>query len=60
MHDESGSRGHHEDPKEQAQFFREATYMQETHGDALLHDPFYNPNLSLTLPGYEIAFPPRC
>ena len=60
VHDESGSRGHHEDPKEQAQFFREATYMQETHGDALLHDPFYNPNLSLTLPGYEIAFPPRC
>jgi GT2 family glycosyltransferase/glycosyltransferase involved in cell wall biosynthesis len=60
VHDESGSRGHHKDPKEQAQFFREATYMQETHGDALLHDPFYNPNLSLTLPGYEIAFPPRC
>jgi hypothetical protein len=33
--------------------------MQETHGEALLCDPFYNPNLSLTLPGYEIAFPPR-
>ncbi len=59
VHDESGSRGHHEDPKQQAQFFREATYMQETHGAALLHDPFYNPNLSLALPGYEIAFPPR-
>jgi glycosyltransferase involved in cell wall biosynthesis len=59
IHDESGSRGHHREAKEQAQFFREATYMQETHGDALLHDPFYNPNLSLVSPGYEIAFPPR-
>ena len=59
IHDESGSRGHHREAKEQAQFFREATYMQETHGHALLHDPFYNPNLSLVSPGYEIAFPPR-
>ncbi len=33
--------------------------MQEEHGRALLRDPFYSPNLSLELPGYEIAFPPR-
>jgi O-antigen biosynthesis protein len=59
IHAESGSRGHHRDAKEQAQFFREATYMQETYGNALLHDPFYNRNLSLLLPGYEMAFPPR-
>ncbi len=25
----------------------------------LLSDPYYNPNLSLILPGYELAFPPR-
>ena len=59
MHDESGSRGHHEDPKEKAQFFREATCMQERYGETLLHDPFYNPNLSLVLHSYELAFPPR-
>ena len=59
LHDESASRGHHRSPEEQAQFFREATYMQETHGAALLRDPFYNPNLSLELPGYELADPPR-
>jgi len=25
----------------------------------LMHDPFYNPNLSLNLPGFELAVPPR-
>ena len=59
LHDESASRGHHRSAEEQAQFFREANYMQRQHGAALLHDPFYNPNLSLQLPGYELADPPR-
>jgi GT2 family glycosyltransferase len=59
IHDESGSRGHHAKPEERAQFFREADYMQKTWSEELLHDPFYNPNLTLTLPGYELAFPPR-
>ncbi len=59
LHHESASRGHHRSAEEKAQFLREATYMQETHGDALLHDPFYSPNLTLELPGFEIAFPPR-
>lgn len=58
-HHESASRGHHPTPAQQAQFRREATFMQETHGRALLHDAFYSPNLTLKLPGYEIAFPPR-
>ncbi len=59
LHDESVSRGHHRSTEEQGQFFREATYIQETYGAALLRDPFYNPNLSLQLPGYEFACPPR-
>ncbi|MDQ2659334.1 MAG: glycosyltransferase [Verrucomicrobiota bacterium] len=59
VHHESASRGHHRSGEEQAQFFREATFMQETHGAALLDDPFYNPNLSLQLPGFDLAFPPR-
>lgn len=59
IHHESASRGHHPTPAQQAQFRREATFMQEKHGRALLRDPFYSANLSLKLPGYEIAFPPR-
>jgi GT2 family glycosyltransferase len=59
IHHESASRGHHVTRVEQEQFFREASYMQERYGALLLHDPFYNPNLSLKLPGYTIAFPPR-
>lgn len=59
LHHESASRGHQRTSEEQAQFLREVAYMQGTWGDALLHDPFYNPNLSLHLPGYALAFPPR-
>ena len=59
VHNESASRGHHRKKEEQARFFREATYMQMKHGATLGRDPFYNPNLSLQLPGYELAFPPR-
>nr|MBA2432448.1 glycosyltransferase family 2 protein [Chthoniobacterales bacterium] len=58
-HHESASRGHHTAPEEQAQFFREATFVQEKWGAALLEDPFYNPNLTLDWPGFELAFPPR-
>ncbi|MEY2490713.1 MAG: hypothetical protein QOC70_2655 [Verrucomicrobiota bacterium] len=59
VHHESASRGHQRTPEEQAQFVREATYMQRKWGIELLHDPFYNPNLSLNLPGFELAVPPR-
>ena len=59
IHHESASRGHQPTPKEKAQFVSEATYMQEKWGAQLLHDPCYNPNLSLNLPGYELAAPPR-
>ena len=59
VHHESASRGHQRAPEEQAQFVREATFMQEKWGIELLHDPFYNPNLSLNLPGFELAVPPR-
>ena len=59
LHHESASRGHQRTREEQAQFVREATYMQRKWGIELLHDPFYNPNLSLNLPGFELAVPPR-
>jgi glycosyltransferase involved in cell wall biosynthesis len=59
IHHESASRGHQPTDEEQAQFVREATYMQRKWGIELLHDPYYNPNLSLNLPGFELAVPPR-
>lgn len=59
IHYESASRGHNASASERVQFLREATFMQQKWGAELLHDPFYNPNLSLTLPGFEVAVPPR-
>lgn len=59
IHHESASRGHQRTREEQAQFTREAASMQQKWGFELLHDPFYNPNLSLNLPGFEWAVPPR-
>jgi O-antigen biosynthesis protein len=35
----------------------EASYMQERWGPELIHDPSYNPNLSLDLPGFTLAIP---
>lgn len=59
IHNESGSRGHHHTVAEQSKFMSEATYMQQKWGRELRNDAFYSPNLSLELPGYELAFPPR-
>ncbi|HEY2712463.1 MAG TPA: glycosyltransferase [Chthoniobacterales bacterium] len=59
IHHESASRGHQPTRAEQEQFVSEATYMQLKWGAELLHDPYYNPNLSLNLPGFELATPPR-
>ncbi len=38
---------------------REEDCMRERWGAQLEHDPFYNPNLSLALPGFALACPPR-
>lgn len=59
IHAESASRGHQPTREEQAQFVREAAFMQQKWGYELLHDPSYNPNLSLNLPGFDLAVPPR-
>jgi glycosyltransferase involved in cell wall biosynthesis len=59
IHHESASRGHQATVAEQVQFLREATFMQRKWGSELLCDPFYNPNLSLDLPGFDLAVPPR-
>jgi GT2 family glycosyltransferase len=59
IHHESVSRGHQPTPKENAEFFREAAFMQMKWGATLLNDPFYSPNLTLNWPGFDFAFPPR-
>ncbi len=59
IHAESATRGRKPTRKEQAQFVREASFMQQKWGFELLHDPFYNPNPSLNLPGFDLAVPPR-
>lgn len=58
IHHESASRGHHTAPEEQEQIFRESIFMQEKWAPELLEDPFYNPNLTLNSPGFDLAFPP--
>src|SRR5262249_23058345 len=37
----------------------EISYMQKRWARELFFDPFYNPNLSLDLPGFVLAIPPR-
>ncbi len=59
IHAESASRGHQATRPEQAQFLREAAFMQQKWGFELMHDPVYNINLSLNLPGFDLAIPPR-
>ena len=59
LHEESASRGAQRTKEEQSQFLNEANYMRDVWGGQLLNDPFYNPNMSLNVPGFEIAFPPR-
>lgn len=59
IHHESASRGYQRTRKDQLLFNREADYMQRRWGSRLLCDPFYSPNFSLHLPGFELAFPPR-
>ena len=58
-HHESATRGYEDTPAKRARFESEARYMFERWGDALQHDPFYNPNLSLEDGQFGLAFPPR-
>jgi len=58
IHRESASRGVASfDQKARVQ--EELEWMNAKWGDQLHHDPFYSPNLSLILPGFDLAFPPR-
>ncbi len=59
IHHESASRGRVEQsPERLSQLGREAHTMLQRWGEMLRHDPYYNPNLSLTSP-YEPVVPSR-
>lgn len=47
VHHESASRGYEDTPEKQARFKDEVEYLKKQHLNAILYDPFYNPNLSL-------------
>lgn len=58
-HHESASRGSEESPEKQARFAREIGHMLHRHGNKLLNDPAYNPNLALLHQDFTLAWPPR-
>ena len=59
FHLESASRGNDMSEENYARFLGEIEYMQETWGDSLKTDPYYNPNLSLAVDNFGYSFPPR-
>ena len=58
-HHESASRGYEDTPEKIARFKREEQAMKDRWGEALLTDPYYNVNFSLTNAPFTLAYPPR-
>jgi GT2 family glycosyltransferase len=58
-HHESASRISDFAPDQLARFQRERRFMERRWDEVLADDPYYNPNHSLELPGFRLAFPPR-
>ncbi len=59
IHHESASRGFETTPEKQARFLREVAYCEDKWSEWLENDPAYNPNLTLEIPDYSLADPPR-
>ncbi len=58
-HHESATRGYETTPQKVARFKGEESFMKARWRDALLHDPYYNPNLAIDMAPFSLAFPPR-
>jgi GT2 family glycosyltransferase len=58
-HHESASRGKEDTLEKRDRFRQEVEYMTTKWGDALVNDPAYNPNLTLTINDFTLAVPPR-
>ena len=54
-HYESISRGSEDTPEKQARFQSEVKFMQQKWGNALVCDPYYNPNLTRDREDYSIT-----
>lgn len=59
FHLESSTRGDDKSGERRARLESEKAKMAARWGDALLHDPFFSPNLSLASTDCRPAFPPR-
>jgi GT2 family glycosyltransferase/glycosyltransferase involved in cell wall biosynthesis len=59
LHHESASLGSAQGPERREQFDRECRALRTLWAGTLLHDPFYNPNLTITGGDFAPAFPPR-
>jgi len=59
IHHESATRGKEDSKQKKARFSNEVDFMHRKWSTTLSKDPFYNPNLQLTVPSYKLAFPPR-
>ena len=59
-HHESASRGNENTPAQQARYDAEIALMHQRWGEVLMHDPAYNPNLTLQHDDFSLAWPPRC
>jgi GT2 family glycosyltransferase len=58
-HWELVSRGSDRAPNKIARFRAETRYMTKRWSAALVHDPYYNPNLTVEREDFSLAFPPR-
>ncbi|MSU48863.1 MAG: glycosyltransferase [Opitutus sp.] len=58
-HHESASRGKEDTLEKRDRFRSEVEYMTGKWGDALVNDPAYNPNLTLTINDFTLSAPPR-
>lgn len=58
-HHESASRGMEDTAEKKVRFAKEVKFMKKRWGNELLHDPAYNPNLSLDDQNFSLAWPPR-
>ncbi|MFM7109483.1 MAG: glycosyltransferase family 2 protein [Planctomycetaceae bacterium] len=59
IHHESASRGIDDTPVKRARSEREIGFLRKRWGDVLLHDPFYNPNLSHGSADFSLDAPRR-
>lgn len=58
-HLESATRGSDQTLENNPRYLKEVAYFKQTHRKWILHDPAYNPNLTLDYSDFSLASPPR-